>query len=432
MRVLVTGAYGLIGSAVLAQLHREGHQLVGAGRDLETARRRFPFCTWVAADFRKLMRADDWTPLLSGIDVVVNCVGVLQDGPRDDVRRVQADATIALFAACEAAGVRKVVHISAIGAEAGAPSEFARSKAAAEEDLMRRDLDWAILRPALVLAPNAYGGTALLRAIAAFPFLMPLVAADARMQIVSVDDVADTVAFCVRGQAVSKVRWDVAYPAVYSLRDIVVALRGWLGFPARPVVPLPKWKARGIARGADALGLLGWRSPARSTAIAQLEAGVVGDPAPWIEATGSVPASLAQTLARHPAGVEARWFARLYLLKPFAIGALALFWIATGSIALGPGWERALGHLAEAGFAPRAAEITLALGSLFDIAVGLLLLWRRATRAILILMLAATAGYLIVGTATAPTLWSDPLGPFTKIIPMLVGTLLTLAIVDER
>ena len=85
-----------------------------------------------------------------------------------------------------------------------------------------------------------------------------------------------------------------------------------------------------------------------------------------------------------------------------------------------------------AGFAPGAAETTLVVGSLFDIAVGLLLLWQKAARGTLIVMFVATIGYLIVGTATAPGLWLDPLGPFTKIVPMLFATLFTLAIIDER
>jgi uncharacterized protein YbjT (DUF2867 family) len=432
MRVLVTGGYGLIGSAVLARLQREGHALIGAGRDLRTARRRFPYCRWIAADFRRLTQPEDWTPLLAGIDAVVNCVGVLQDGIRDDVRRVQADATIALFAACEAAGVRRVVHVSAIGAEEGAPSDFARSKAAAENDLAHRDLDWAILRPGLVLAPAAYGGTALLRAVAAFPFITPLVVGEARVQIVGIDDLIETVAFLLREDTPAKVRWDVAHPEVYRLRDIVVAMRGWLGFPSRPAVPLPRWKTSAISRCADALGWLGWRSPARSTALAQLSAGVVGYPAGWMAATGIEPTSLAETLARHPAGIQDRWFARLYLLKPIAIGGLALFWIATGLLALGPGWDAALGYLEVAGFKPGLAETTLVVGSLFDIAVGLLLLWRKAARGTLVVMLLATIGYLIVGTIAAPGLWLDPLGPFTKIVPMLLATLFALAIIDER
>ena len=104
MRVLVTGAYGLIGAACLARLHVAGHEVVAAGRSLRSARRRLPYAQWIAADFRRLASAEAWQPLLQGIDAVVNCVGVLQDGWRDDVQRIQQAGTVALFDACQRAG----------------------------------------------------------------------------------------------------------------------------------------------------------------------------------------------------------------------------------------------------------------------------------------------------------------------------------------
>jgi uncharacterized protein YbjT (DUF2867 family) len=105
MRVLVTGAYGLIGAACLARLYATGHDVVAAGRNIRGARRRFPFAQWATADFKKLTDAPAWLPLLQGVDAVVNCVGVLQDGLRDDVRGVQFEGTKALFDGCVRAGV---------------------------------------------------------------------------------------------------------------------------------------------------------------------------------------------------------------------------------------------------------------------------------------------------------------------------------------
>ena len=141
MRILVTGAYGLIGSAILARLHREGHELTGAGRAVGEARRRFPYARWIGADFGRLTHADMWLPLLQGIDAVVNCVGVLQDNFRDDVARIQIDGTVALFEACTRAGIRRVVHVSAVGAAATGATPFTRGKAAADAHLARLDLD---------------------------------------------------------------------------------------------------------------------------------------------------------------------------------------------------------------------------------------------------------------------------------------------------
>ena len=437
MRVLVTGAYGLIGAACLARLYRDGHVLVGAGRAVGEARRRLPFAQWVAADFARLTTPAAWRPLLSDIDAVVNCVGVLQDGARDDTALVHVEATAALFAACRQAGIRRVIHVSAIGAERDGPTGFSRTKAAAEAHLAALDLDWVILRPGLVLAPAVHGGSAMLRALAAMPLVTPLIGAESRIQVVSIDEVADTVALCLALAAPAKmtwakVTWELAHPQVLPLREIVSAMRRWLGFPPRPVVPLPQAAATVVSAVADALGWLGWRSPARSTALKQLAAGVVGDPAAWIAATGIKPKSLHDILAAAPASVQDRWFAKLYLLKPVAIAALALFWIATGAFALGPGRTAALAHLTQIGFAPAFAEFVLMAGSIFDIVLGSLLLVRKLARAVLITMLAVTPGYLLVGTLAAPQLWFDPLGPYLKIIPMLLATMFTLAILDER
>src|SRR5215510_7235358 len=203
MRVLVTGAYGLIGAACLARLARDGHELVGAGRSIADASRRYPFARWVFADFDRLTEAVAWRPLLQdidakNIDAVVNCVGVLQDGARDDTRRVHVAATCALFDACAAAGVRRVIQISAIGAASDGPTEFARTKAEADAYLAALDLDWLILRPALVLSSVAFGGTAMLRGIAAMPCVVPVIGAGQRIQVISVEDVAETVARALR------------------------------------------------------------------------------------------------------------------------------------------------------------------------------------------------------------------------------------------
>jgi hypothetical protein len=251
------------------------------------------------------------------------------------------------------------------------------------------------------------------------------------VQVVSVYDIADTVAFCLRENAPAKVTWELTHPEVHELSDVVAALRQWLGFPPRPRLRVDVMQGV-IAMFAEWAGRLGWRSPARATALAQLSRGIVGDPSAWAGATGIKPRSLEAILAERPANVQDRWFARLYWLKPLAILGLAAFWIATGVIALGPGRATAMGYLTQAGFRPWWAEFLLVVGSLFDIAVGLAVCMRRFTRRALQLMLIVASVYLLVGTITAPALWLEPLGPYTKIIPSLLATVFTLAILDER
>jgi hypothetical protein len=283
------------------------------------------------------------------------------------------------------------------------------------------------------MAPAVYGGTAMLQALAAFPLFAPGIARAAKIQVVSVDDVSETVANCLRPDAPRKVIWELAHPQPHALGEIVAALRGWLGFTPRPIVNVPFLLVVWISAFPAAFaGFLGWRSPMRPTALVQLTHGVVGDPSPWMQATGITPRSLTDILADRPAGVQERWFAWLYLLKPFAIVALATFWIATGLIAAGPGRGSAVTQFAATGFSVKTAELVVLLGAWFDIIMGVLLLIRRLARRVLVVMLLATLGYLAAGTLLAPQLWADPLGPLVKIIPMLVATALTLAIMDER
>jgi len=438
MRVLVTGAYGLIGSACLARLKRDGHALVGAGRNILEAQRRLAFARWIEADFQKLASVEAWRPLLADVDAVVNCVGVLQDSARDDTHRVHVTATCALFDACARMKIRRVIHISAIGVDEAGPTDFARTKAEADRHLENLDLDWVILRPGLVLGPAVYGGTALLRGLAAFPGMVPLIEAEARIQVVAIDDLADTVALCVAQIAPAKVKWDVAHPRVHTLAEIVVAYRQWLGLPPRRVVRVPRPVGTSIAYLADQLGRLGWRSPARSTSLAQLSAGAVGDPASWLKATGARPAALTDILAR-PASVQDRWFARAYLLKPLAIGGLAIYSIAIGLVTAkmfsgSMRWLRAL--IDEAGFATVVTTALVAVGAIIDILLGLAVLVRATARLALIGMLLVTIGAMAFNMVMlgryAPQPWLQIFETLAVAIPMMLATAFALAVLDER
>src|SRR3954447_17741547 len=107
MRVLVIGATGLIGSAVVAQLLDRGYEVRALARRTARAQRSQPGAVWVSLDIAGATRSEDWCSCLDGIDAVVNCAGVLQDSPSDSTRGVHADGIAALFAACEHAGVRR-------------------------------------------------------------------------------------------------------------------------------------------------------------------------------------------------------------------------------------------------------------------------------------------------------------------------------------
>lgn len=436
MRVLVTGAYGLIGSAILARLHRDGHELIGAGRGIAAARRRFPYAQWVVADFHALVTPAQWMPLLAGVDAVVNCVGAFQHSLRDDLQRIHVAAPLALFAACAQAGVNRVVHVSAIGVNAAGPSEFATTKAEADDRLAESGLDALILRPGVVLAAGVYGASAMLRGLAGLPWRTPLIGADSEVQVVSADDVAETVAWALGAGLQARGMFELVHPDIVPLGHIVAEQRRWLGFAPQSIWTLPQPIARLVSRAADALAYLGWRSPARSTAFAQLAAAPRGDPGTWIQATGIRPQSLADILAARPSTVQDRWFARLYCLKPAAIACLSALFLVTGLVSLGPGWAEGMALLAPArlpSWMPSWASAGVIVGgALLDIVLGLALLVRRWAPLTLIAMLALTVGYLIIPTVLDPMLWADPLGRLTKTVPVMLLMAFALAVIDER
>jgi uncharacterized protein YbjT (DUF2867 family) len=430
MRVLVTGATGLIGGAVVARLIDTGHEVVAVARDTRRARRSVPDAAWLALDIAAMSEPQHWLPHLAGVDAVVNCAGVLQDSPRDSTRGVHVEGATALFAACEQAGVCRVIQVSAIGVDRHTATAFSQTKLAGDTTLMQRDLDWVILRPSVVLGPAAYGGSALFRGLAALPVL-PVMPGTGPLQVVQLEDVVATILFFLAQGAPARVALDLAGPEPLSLADVVRQYRRWLGWPEPRVVRLPGPVAALLFRLGDFAGWLSWRAPLRSTARHEIRYGAIGDPCPWTELTGIVPRPLRAVLASRPASVQERWFAGLYLLKPVVFVALSLFWIATGAVSLGPGYLPGVRLMQDAGGGALSGPLVVA-GSLADIAIGIGIAFRRASRVALWAAFVVSILYLLVATATVPELWADPLGPLLKVLPILALNLVALAILEDR
>jgi uncharacterized protein YbjT (DUF2867 family) len=431
MRVLVIGAYGFIGSAIISALLEAGHRVGGLGRSVEAARRRFPEVEWIARDLRRLLRPEDWMPCLAGYDAVVNAAGVLQDGAHDDVGLVQSAAMHALFAACEKSGPNRLVQISAVGADGRASTLFMRSKAEADAALAGLRLDWVILRPGVVIGSQAYGGTALLRGLAALPLVIPVAVPDAAVQTVDLAEVAEAVVLALEGRIPARRSYDLVEDEPHRLADVVLALRAWLGLAPAPVVGVPPMAARAVCRVGDLLGRLGWRPPLRTTALLALEASVTGDPTAWKAVAGRPLRPLDATLRHLPASVQERWFARLWLLKPVTIAALSAFWLVSGLIGLAR-IDAAASVLSDTGVSLAASYAVVLLGALIDIALGIAILVRSTSQAAAGGMAVLSALYLAGATVLAPSLWIDPLGPLVKVVPGLVLALVAAAISEGR
>lgn len=429
-RVLVLGAYGLIGSGIARALAARGHLVTGLGRDVGTARRVLPALDWVIRDLRDLQTAAAWRPLLRGVDVVVNVAGALQDGGRDDLAAVQHHAIVALAHAAAEADVA-VVQISAVGAEPGASTRFMATKGLADRAVAASGVRHWILRPGLVIAQSAYGGTQLIRMLAAMPLVQLVARAHVPVQCTGLDDIARAVAMAVEGELPAGLACDLVEATPQTLAQVVAAHRRWLGFGPGRQVPVPDWMLVPVAWAADLLGRLGWRSPLRSTAIRVLADGIVGDPAPWRTATGQKVAPLAQVLACLPADAEHRLAARMALMAPVVIAALAVFWFTSGVIGM-TSVDAAAHTLTEAGWGQGPARASVLFWAVVDIGLAGVLLVRRWAGLACWGMIAVSLFYLVAASIVTPGLWLDPLGPLVKVLPGIVLAALARALLETR
>jgi uncharacterized protein YbjT (DUF2867 family) len=428
LNILVVGASGLIGAAVTARLVGRGDSVLAVSRrsmDAGAAKLK-----WKRLDIAEATEAESWLPLLDGIDAVVNCAGILQDSPSDSTTGVHVAGVGALYAACEQAGVRRVVHFSAVGVDRATPTAFSRTKLAGDTALMARDLDWVILRPSVVIGRAAYGASALIRGLAALP-LLPLMPGTGPLQVVHLDDVVDVVVRLLDPAAPSRGIYDIVGPVPWTFADLVDLFRRRLGRPPAHRLPIPAAVATLLYRLGDIISLLGWRPPVRSTAAREIARGAVGD-STALAALGFHPRDIEQVLAAEPAGVQERWFAGLYIVKPVLFAVLSLFWLGTGLISLGPGWQQGMDLMREGGIGETPGALTVIAGSLADIAIGVAIAWRPTSRYGLLAAVAISLAYMVIGTILVPRLWSEPLGPMLKIWPIIVAHLAALAILEDR
>lgn len=435
--ILVLGAGGLIGQFVAGDLMRRGLKATAAARRLTAAQRDLfgeaaretPIASLDVLGLKALIAE-------SGADVVVNCVGVLQDQPGTSTHEAHDGFIERLLAALCAVG-RPVllIHTSIPGEPGGDVTPFAQSKRRADGLIVESGLPHAILRPGMVLAPAPYGGSAMLRALAALPVDLPQDLAERPFRYVAVEDIAETVARIAErwrpGEPYAAV-YDLMHPEPHNLESVLTRLRRWLGdvWPWR--MRMPEFAIGLGAKAGDLSSWLGWSPPMRTTAIAELRRGVVGDPARWMADTGIAPRALDVLLRERPATVENRWFARLYLLKALIIATLVVFWSVSGLIAITVAYGDALDLMTRYGFPGGQSHAFIIMSSVTDIIVGLLIAFRKTHRIGLMAGIVVAVGYMLGSAVLTPALWVEPLGALVKTGPAIVLMIVALAISDDR
>ena len=288
MRVLLLGGTGFVGRSLCERLVAQSAdtRVTVATRRLAHAQsvQFLPTVDPVECDVH-----DDaqLARLLPGHDAVVNLIAILH-GSAADFERVHVQFAQRLAAACAAAGVTRLVHVSALGAAEDAPSAYLRSKARAEALLRAAPLGLSVLRPSVIFGAQDRFLNLFAALQAVFP-LMPLAGADARFQPVWVEDVSEALRRCLQRPDTIGRTYECAGPQVFTLGELV-RLAGRFSGHERAVLPLPEALGRLQALAMELMP--GTPLMSRDNLLSMQVPNVATGQWPGLEALGITPASL--------------------------------------------------------------------------------------------------------------------------------------------
>ena len=427
MVVLLAGAGGFLGGRLAAALARAGHEVVCALRDPAVARARGLPGRAIAADFAHDHDPAVWTPRLAGVDIVINAVGILRETPAQRFADIHVAAPRALFSACMAAGVRRVLQVSALGADDAARSAYHRSKKAADDFLVRLPLSSVIVQPSLIYGPG--GASARLFTLLASLPLIPLPGrGEQRVQPIHIDDAVAAILALLPGDAFRGERVPLVGPAPLSLRQLLTELRRGMGMPPPRFVAVPPPLVR---TGAALAGLLP-HSLLDAETLAMLERGNTASAAATRRLLGRPPRPPSAFVAAAERGAT-RTGARLAWLLPLLRWSIAIVWIVTGLLSFGlyPVAD-SYALLAAVGAGRGWAPLLLYGAATLDIALGIGTLALRRRRRLWQAQIALILGYTAIITLRLPEFWLHPFAPILKNLPLLAAIVLLMTLEDER
>jgi nucleoside-diphosphate-sugar epimerase len=257
MRVLVTGATGFVGCALVPALAQRGYQVRAAVRGRGAA--PFPPNVGIVPQ-GDLAAPIDWVPLVAGCDAIVHLAGIAHTGSGisdDRYDGINHRATAELAKAAERTRVKRLIFVSSIRAQSGPAADhvltetddarptdaYGASKLAAEIAVRASGLRYTILRPVLVYGPGVKGNLAALVRLADSNHLLPFGSISSRRSLLNRASLIDAITFALQNAAVEGETYIVADRRPITLKDMVAALRRGLGRERR-LVPIPRFLLR--------------------------------------------------------------------------------------------------------------------------------------------------------------------------------------------
>ncbi len=250
-RVTLLGGSGFVGSQLTYRLAEEFDEVVVLTRRANRVRKLRTLINVKAVEVN-VHDAEALTAALAGSEVVINLVGILNEGGNKDessFRNAHLGLTEKVLAACEANAVPRYLHMSALNADTEkGSSEYLRTKGMAEDIVKSRSstLDWTIFQPSIIFGEhdaffNRFAG--LLRLLPLFPLAVP----DAKMSPVFVGDVCDVMIGSIDDAGATGATIELCGPQDYTLKELVEYTAVVAGMN-RKVIGLPDWASRMQAR----------------------------------------------------------------------------------------------------------------------------------------------------------------------------------------
>jgi len=238
--ILLTGATGVVGSALLGRLLQEGEQvrcLVRDPRRLGANRVRVQITLGDLANPVALRQA------VRGVRSVVHLAAAIRDQPEASIEELNGIATVRLLRYAEAAGVERFVFFGALGATPSSRTRFFRAKALAEHAVAEAKIETTVLAPSIVYDPGD-PFMSLLRRLSLLPWMPISGSGGARYQPIWAEDAAECALHALRGGSPDGARrLELAGPEVLAYEDIVrLALTAW--DRPRPLLHVPLWLVR--------------------------------------------------------------------------------------------------------------------------------------------------------------------------------------------